>query len=167
MNSLNIVWPNFLASRKHLPTSGSITSPVSRAMRSGPVSLNGLMIFPSLIRFESAVRSSTNFFLFSRWRLKMMSVSWFVCWLEARVLKLFNDSQHFRFWHPVGHRDLLLQQCPSRSWHYPPGFGQGTSRRTFCCPFEQQLSIHKGFMDIWGASGKQTISFRKTGIHRA
>ena len=38
---------------------GSITSPVSRVMRSNPVSLNGLMILPSLIRFESAFRSTS------------------------------------------------------------------------------------------------------------
>ena len=58
-NSLNIVWPMFWASLKQLATSGSITSPVSRVMRSDPVSLNGLVILPSLIRFESAFRSTS------------------------------------------------------------------------------------------------------------
>ena len=61
-NYLNIAWPIAGASLKQFATSGSMTSPVSSVIRSGPVSLKGLMMVPSSTRLRRAFRSLMNLF---------------------------------------------------------------------------------------------------------
>ena len=62
MNSVHVVLPMLGASLKHLAISGFMTLPVSNVIRSGPVSLNELIIVPSFTTFSGAWRSCRNLF---------------------------------------------------------------------------------------------------------
>ena len=150
-NSLNIVWQCI--------------------ERPSNVSLNGLMILPSLIRFESAFRSSTNFFCSADenagwWVLAELFVDW--------RLKLFNDSQHLGFWLFNNLLFILLAIetfCSSdvfiililSSWPWSRDIKENFMLPRWTTNFPPIKALWKSEL----GSGRQAISFRKTGIHQA